>query len=247
MKKVAFLLKEFHLKLNKMINVIFCGYRTWALNVFNCFTLSNTVNVLKIIQNQEEFLENEIEFRDQSIDLIIFIGWSWIIPKEITEKYLCLGIHPSDLPNYRGGSPIQNQIIDGVNNSKVSLMTLSSSKIDAGDIWMKEDLDLGGSTIEKIFEHITESSIKLLETFFFQYPNISPENQDLSKGTYFKRRKPEESRITIEDFKNKSLQDIYNFIRCLTDPYPNAYIEDEGGNRLYFKEVKYVPAEIESN
>ena len=61
----------------------------------------------------------------------------------------------------------------------------------------------------------------------------------LKIGSYFKRRTPNQSEITIDDFKNKSLEDIYNTIRCLTDPYPNAYIEDTKGNRLYFKEVTF--------
>lgn len=230
-----------------MINVIFCGYRAWALDVFSYFTFNKSINILKIVKSQEEFLTNANEFSDQKIDIIIFLGWSWIIPKEIIEKYLCLGIHPSDLPNYRGGSPIQNQIINGIYKTKVTLMTLSGSKIDTGDIWLKEDLDLTGSTINEIFEHITKSSIKLLENFFFQYPNIFPKIQDLSKGTYYKRRKPEESKISIEDFKTKSLEEIYNFIRCLTDPYPNAFIEDSQGNKLFFKHVIYKPSKNYAN
>ena len=64
---------------------------------------------------------------------------------------------------------------------------------------------------------------------------------NLTGKFWIKRRTPEESRIKIEDFKNKSLKEIYNTIRSLTDPYPNAYLEDSAGNRLYFKEVKYIP------
>ena len=93
-------------------------------------------------------------------DLIVFLGWSWIIPNEITKKYLCVGIHPSDLPDYRGGSPIQHQIINGIIETKISLMTISE-KLDGGDIWLKHDLDLRGDTIEIIFKNLEESSIAL--------------------------------------------------------------------------------------
>jgi methionyl-tRNA formyltransferase len=64
------------------------------------------------------------------------------------------------------------------------------------------------------------------------------------KGSYFKRRKPAESKITYEDLNTKSLSEIYDFIRCLTDPYPNAYMEDQNGNRLIFKEVHYVSSKL---
>lgn len=222
-----------------MINIIFCGYREWALQVFSNFETASFLKIIDVFKTQDDFINQIEKYPTQDIDIILFLGWSWIIPKEITEKYLCLGVHPSDLPDYRGGSPIQNQIINGITHTKLTLMTLSSSKIDAGEIWLKVDLDLSGSTIFEIFSHITDSSIKLLSNFFTQYPNISPKSQDLSEGSYYKRRKPEDSRIKIEDFNQKSLKEIYNFVRCLTDPYPNAYIEDEKGNKLIFKHVVY--------
>ena len=76
--------------------------------------------------------------------------------------------------------------------------------------------------------------------FYKKYPRIKPIKINNKKGTYFKRRKPSESRISIEDFKKKGLKFIYNKIRCLTYPYPNAYIQDKKGNKLYFEKVKYI-------
>jgi len=219
------------------MRVIFCGYRSWSLNIIDKIKKHNKINSFEIISSKEEY---DFKFNKLVInaDLIVFLGWSWIIPKEITNKYLCIGVHPSDLPDYRGGSPIQHQIINGVIETKISLMTISE-KLDGGDIWLKNDLDLRGDTIEIIFKNLEESSIALFNNFFNLYPNIRPIKQDLTKGSYFKRRAPEESRIKIEDFKNKSLKEIYNTIRCLTAPYPNAYIEDLEGNKLYFKNVKF--------
>ena len=222
------------------INIIFCGYRDWANSIFKVVEKHKNINVKKTIRTIEEYKEFEKK-PIADIDLILFIGWSWIIPDCFTERYLCLGIHPSDLPQYRGGSPIQNQIINGIKKSKVSLITLSS-KLDAGDIWMKEDLLLIGDSVDDIFNNIIESSAILLDQFFNLYPNIKPQIQDTTSGSYFKRRTPEESKLTIEDFNNMSLQDLYNFIRCLTDPYPNAYLEDSEGNKLVFKEISFMPA-----
>ncbi|MDA7731459.1 formyltransferase family protein [Flavobacteriaceae bacterium] len=221
------------------MRVIFCGYRCWALNIIDEIKKHKKINSCEVISSKEEY---DFKFNKLVInaDLIVFLGWSWIIPKEITNKYLCVGVHPSDLPDYRGGSPIQHQIINGIIQTKISLMTISE-KLDGGDIWLKQDLDLGGDTIEIIFKNLEESSIALFNIFFDFYPNINPIKQDLTKGSYFKRRRLDESRIKIEDFKNKPLKEIYNIIRCLTDPYPNAYFEDSDGNRLYFKEVKYMP------
>ena len=49
-------------------------------------------------------------------------------------------LHPSPLPKYRGGSPIQNQIINGESKSAVTLFKINN-KIDQGDIiYQKEFL-----------------------------------------------------------------------------------------------------------
>ena len=42
-------------------------------------------------------------------------------------------LHPSSLPQYRGGSPIQNQIIDGIKESEVCIFKMEK-EIDSGQI-----------------------------------------------------------------------------------------------------------------
>ena len=222
-----------------MIKVVLCGYRNWALRIFDSISLISNVKILDIITSKEDYLSKENDFNDE-IDIILFIGWSWIIPHNITEKFLCLGIHPSDLPYYRGGSPLQHQIINGIEHTKVTLMTLSSKKLDAGEIWCKEDLSLDGKNMDAVFLNLIKSSNKMLNSFFNKYPNIIPMEQEIASGSYFKRRKPEDSKLTKENLQNMSLKEIYNFTRALTDPYPNAYIEDEYGNILKLKEVEFI-------
>jgi methionyl-tRNA formyltransferase len=223
--------------------VLFCGYRDWAKKIIKELKESDSYIFIDQIDSKEEFNE-KIKYFLHDIDMVIFIGWSWIIPKEITSSVLCIGIHPSDLPQFRGGSPIQHQIIKGLKHSKVSLMTLSQDKLDAGDIWAKNDFSLEGENMGVIFNNIVISSVQMLSEFLTKYPNIKPEKQDLNKGSYFKRRKPEESKIMQAELSKIPLEDLYNKIRCLTDPYPNVYIEDEYGNRLYIDGVKFKPTKI---
>lgn len=223
------------------MNVIFCGYRNWAMNIINTVSKHPKIDSYKIIHSKEEY-DNEKHSFKEDIDFILFIGWSWIIPREVTEKYLCVGIHPSDLPLFRGGSPLQHQIIQGIKESKVTLMTLSSDKLDGGHIWCKEDLSLEGDSMAKVFENLENSSIKLLNNFIDNYDEIEPVLPKLEEGTYFKRRKPEESVLSFEQMKSMELEELYNFIRSLTDPYPNACLVDAKGNKLFFKEVSFEKA-----
>lgn len=219
------------------MNVIFCGYRDWALNIIEEIKNHHFIESYDIIKSKEEF-DDKIPKISKKIDFIILLGWSWIISDEITEEYDCIGIHPSDLPNYRGGSPLQHQIIEGVEKTKISLISISK-KIDGGDIWMKEEFSLKGGSMKAVFKNLEKSSISLLNKFLNSNGDIIKEKQNLTLGSYYKRRTPGESKIELSDFSNKSLEEIYNFIRSLTDPYPNAYLEDSKGNRLYFKDVRY--------
>ena len=68
---------------------------------------------------------------------------------------------------------------------------------------------------------------------------MTPIPQKLGKGSYCKRRKPSDSKVTWEILGKMDLKEVYNLMRALTDPYPDIYIEDNTGNRLYFKEVEY--------
>ena len=55
----------------------------------------------------------------------MFYGWSWIVKEKIYNNFLCLGLHPSKLPEYKGGSPLQHQIIDGKKRSSVTVLKLT--------------------------------------------------------------------------------------------------------------------------
>lgn len=219
------------------MHIVFCGYRDWALNIIDEIKEHSLIESYEIIKSKDEF-EKKIPKLTKDVDFILLLGWSWIISDEITEKYKCIGIHPSDLPNYRGGSPLQHQIIEGIINSKISLISISK-KLDGGDIWMKEDFSLKGDNIKTVFKNLEKSSIQLLNNFFDSKGKVEKHQQNLDLGSYYKRRTPDKSKLHQKDLSNKSLEEIYNFIRSLTDPYPNAYIEDSEGNRLYFKEVHY--------
>ena len=70
--------------------------------------------------------------------LIFFPDWSWIVPVDIISNYNCICFHESNLPKFRGGSPIQNQIIRGVETTKTTAFLMNTG-LDEGLIVMKEN------------------------------------------------------------------------------------------------------------
>ena len=65
--------------------------------------------------------------------IIFFIHWSKHIPKNIYENFTCIQFHSSNLPKGRGGSPIQNQIIQKIKKTKISAFKVSNI-LDSGEL-----------------------------------------------------------------------------------------------------------------
>ena len=207
------------------------GYRDWALNIY--YEIEKiTEHTVIIYRGKEEYSPQEIKIF--SPDLILFYGWSWTIDEEIVESFNCIMLHPSALPKFRGGSPIQNQIIRGVRNSKLTLF-LMNREMDSGDILEQGPLDLSGS-LPEIFKRIELEGLRL--TLKILKNGLMPVAQDESKATYFKRRTPEESEITIDELLQSDSHYLYNKVRMLGDPYPNAFIRTSDGKKLLIKHVE---------
>jgi methionyl-tRNA formyltransferase len=201
------------------------GYRDWALAIYDQLA-RETDHVFLILRSKVQFSESVIT--DFKPDLVLFYGWSWIVPIQIIDAYTCLMLHPSPLPRYRGGSPLQNQIIAGEKNSMVTIFVMTN-ELDAGDIVEQEPLSLEDS-LDDIFDRIKDIGTWLTQRII--NCGIKSIPQDQAKATYCKRRKPEDSEITADELKSKSAQFLYDKIRMLANPYPNAFIRTADGKKL---------------
>lgn len=216
------------------MNIIFGGYRKWALDILTELKWHNWNYKYNIthVKNKDE-LSNVCSKKTNTI--ILLAGWSWYVPKNILENNIVVGLHPSDLPYYGGGTPIQHQIIEGITESKMTLFKLNEI-YDQGSIIEKCKLSLKGN-IDNIFSNLTKTGIKLFINFLKNYPDYTCTPQ-VKKIKPRKGLKPKDSKLTLEKLTSMSSLDLYNFIRCRQDPYPNVFIEDEKGI-LYIKNVSF--------
>lgn len=204
------------------MNVVFHGYRSWALRIAR--------NLIEHKNNKWRIVEQD----DSAESVHLYYGWSWMLPKEEYEKHLCLILHTSPLPKYRGGSPLQNQIIAGEKMSAATILKVAE-RVDSGEIYAQSPFSLDGS-VQDIFDRLTEvgtrDTIKVLDQIADR--TIQPLVQDESQATTYKRRKPEESEIPHAFNQMYTAKEMYDFIRALADPYPNAYVICRDGQKLYF-------------
>ena len=210
------------------MKILCVGYREWAIRIYKNLSKSKKHKIYY------HFKKTKLNQKISKVkpEIILFYGWSWMIKKRIYNTYSSFMLHPSPLPKYRGGSPLQNQIINGEKKSAVTIFKINEI-LDGGDIYFQKKMSLNGS-ISQIFQRIvrlgTEGTLKIVND-----KRIKPMKQNPEKVSFYKRRKPKQSEITLNEIKNKSAEYINNKIRMLDDPYPNAYIKLRG-KKLFIKD-----------
>lgn len=219
------------------MKILCVTYRNWAKDIYSEIQYRFKEHEFIFINSKEEYDENKEHINNINPNLILWYGWSWIIPESITNKYFSVMLHPSALPKYRGGSPIQNQIINGEKQSKVTLFKIGKG-IDDGDIISQLSYSLEGD-LDEIFDNIVYAGIILTTYMIMSFPDIKLTPQNSKKSTYFKRRTPKQSEITVEDFNNFTSEQLYNKIRALQNPYPNAFITCKDNTKLYINKSSY--------
>ena len=209
------------------MKILICAYREWALKAIEDLTFPSGTH-LTLVRTKKEFLDLQLAYR---FDLSFFIGWSWLVPDTFLKHNLSFCFHPAPLPKYRGGSPIQNQILNRELESKATFFKMTSD-FDSGPIVWQESFSLEGD-LSIILESLTRLAAHGIRHIVKVFPNLTYATQDESEATWFPRRTPEMSEITTSELSTFSAVDLHNKIRSLQYPYPNAFIMCADGKKLY--------------
>ena len=154
-------------------------------------------------------------------DIIFVAGWYHMIPKKIREiaRYGAWGIHASLLPKYAGGAPLVWAIINGEKETGVTLFRLDDG-VDDGDIIAQESFTINDKdTIKEVYKKAIKYSKKILNNVLSNIEEINFIPQDKSNVKVYPQRCPEDGKIDW----NRPANEIVNFIRAQTKPYPGAY------------------------
>lgn len=207
------------------MSYVICAYREYSLSLYK--KLKKEYD-FKLIQSPKKLNLKNLEKINPKF--IFFPDWSWIVPTEIYKNYKCICFHESNLPKFRGGSPLQNQIIRNITNTKTTAF-LMNDVLDGGDIILQKKLSLEGS-INEIFERMEKNDFEMIVKIIKGKFSLRKQK---GKPVFYKRRKPNESELKNLNYSKKYL---YNFIRMLGDPYPNAYIKI-GKKKIIFKSAQF--------
>jgi len=157
-------------------------------------------------------------------DLILVMGWSQLLKNDIISipKIGVIGSHPTELPKYRGRSPIPWTILQGLDTSALTFFFIEEG-MDDGDILDQKTFDISDQDdASSIYHKVTELGKQM----------ILSDLKKIKNNTYFRKkqnphefienwpkRNPEDGKIDW----TKSGKEIQTLIRATTHPYPGAY------------------------
>ncbi len=180
--------------------------------------------------NIEVFTPNNIKEDYQKIidckpDIIITCAYGQIIPKVILDlpKYKCINVHASLLPKYRGGAPIHASILNGDDETGITIMYMDVG-MDDGDIISQEKIKIEyDDNINTLSEKLSIlGSNLLIETLpLIIGGKVKSYKQNIDEVSFAYTIKRKDEKL---DF-NKPYKDIYNKVRAL---YNRSYFILEG-------------------
>jgi methionyl-tRNA formyltransferase len=163
--------------------------------------------------------------------------YRYLIPESVL-RLAPLGaynLHGSLLPAYRGRAPVNWMIVNGEREAGVTLHHMVA-RADAGDIVGQRAVAIDDSdNALTLYRKLVPLGVQLIDEL---HPKIvagaAPRRKlDISKGSYFGRRTPEDGRI---DWRWPARR-IFNLVRAVTHPYPGAFCF-VGGRKLLIWEAK---------
>ena len=169
---------------------------------------------------------------------IFFPHWSDKVPAKIFDRYECVCFHETDVPFGRGGSPIQNLIERGYQETVITALQMTEI-LDAGPVYTQHPLSLLGLA-EEIYLRSSEIIFTLIKEIVMSEPKPIPQT---GMATVFKRRTADQSVISKD---RDQLTSIFDHIRMLdAQDYPPAFIE-YGNIRIEFTRPALRTGKIET-
>ncbi len=170
-------------------------------------------------------------------DVIVVAAFGQILPERILNipRYGCINVHASLLPAYRGAAPIQWAVIDGLEETGITIMYMEKG-LDTGDIICQRRVKLspeetGGSLFERLAVEGADLLVETLEQL--ENGTAVRRKQDDSKSSYAKMLSKDMGRL---DFTQDAVI-LERLIRGL-NPWPSAYTRVNGKTlKIYMAEV----------
>lgn len=175
-------------------------------------------------------------------DLFILAGYTQIVRREFLAlpRRGTINLHGGRLPYYRGGSPINWQIINGETVGGCAIILVDEG-VDTGPILAQQLYDIGpdddaGQATQKTLEIFPPLLVTVIE--HIAAGQERPQPQDPLHGTHYCKRYPQDGEII---WHRMSAAQAHNLVRALNGPgLPGAFTFLEG-SKLAIHQARRLP------
>jgi methionyl-tRNA formyltransferase len=161
--------------------------------------------------------------------LAVMSGYSRIVRKAFLDAFAdgVINLHGGPLPHYRGGSPLNWQILRGEREIGISVM-FTDEGVDTGPVLARDSFPLGpdeaiDEVVAKTLPRFERLLLGVLEAR--RRGALRPEPQDPASARYFARRLPEDGFI---DWCAMTARQVHDLVRALSGSYPGAFTFHRG-------------------
>lgn len=147
----------------------------------------------------------------------------------------CVNVHGSLLPKYRGAAPIQWAVLNGDEETGVTIMYMAEG-MDTGDMILQKKVPIGeNETSGELFEDMAAAGADAIEKalLLFDEGSVPREVQNDEDATIAPMLEKEMAEI---DF-TKTANEVHNLVRGM-NPWPIAYTYFEGKTLKVQRTVK---------
>ncbi|MBX4190730.1 methionyl-tRNA formyltransferase [Candidatus Saccharibacteria bacterium] len=133
----------------------------------------------------------------------VLVAYGRIIPPEIIEIFPkgIINIHPSLLPKLRGSTPVETTILNGLEETGVSLMKLTA-EMDTGPVYIQKKIELTGSeTKPELATHLLDEGCELLINNLDRILSgkLKPKPQDETEATYTRLLTKQDGQLDLKE------------------------------------------------
>ena len=183
------------------------------------------VEVLQPEKARSEELHERL--RAAEPDVATVVAYGKILPGSLLAipRAGFVNLHFSLLPAYRGAAPVQRALMDGVEETGVSVMVLTEG-MDEGPVLASESTPVGANeTAGELGERLARSGAGLLVRTLEAYVagDMQPVEQDHARATYAPKIDKDEARIDW----SRPARALHNHARGL-NPMPGAWTTFRG-------------------
>ncbi len=157
-------------------------------------------------------------------DVCFLLSCTKIVQQEFLDKNKHnIVIHASDLPQGKGFSPLQWQILEGKDTIVLTLFEAVDA-VDAGSYYMKRSIEFDGSEMHDELRHIlAEKIIEMSLEFIDKYSEMQPIEQ-FGQDSFYPRRTEKDDEINPE----KSIVELFNHFRIANNEQFPLYFNHRG-------------------